>query len=145
MNSYQISQMYRDHFKYNFGELELYELLGESLMQSNEVINSNRRYYLKLTSMQIVNVDCQSGLITDTEPLSIPLSKMINLFFLSKDQLQKVLSSSLCLKKSSENQLKLQLDQDKLRKNTYEVLPRTIREDYFKAPLRINLTENIGD
>ena len=47
---------------------------------------------MKFTSLQIVNIDCQSGLITDTEPISVPMSKMSNLFFLSQDQIQNVLS-----------------------------------------------------
>lgn len=52
---------------------------------------------MKFTSIQIVNIDCQSGLLTDLEPITIPMSKMINLFFLSKDQLQHVISQSLSL------------------------------------------------
>ena len=91
MNSTQISQMYRDHFKYNFGDRELYQLLGEG-QGSSQITNipetvQQRKYFLKFTSIQIDNVDCQSGLLTDVQPISIPLSKMVNLFFLSKDQL----------------------------------------------------------
>ena len=99
---------------------------------------------MKLTSMQIVNIDCQSGLITDTQPISIPLSKMINLFFLSKDQLQQVLGQSLSLRKEN-NQIKLRFDQTQLRKNTYTILPRVIREDFFKAPLKVNITKHFED
>ena len=33
---------------------------------------------------------------------------------------------------------------DKLRQVTYKQLPRVIRDDYFAAPLKINLIEKIG-
>ena len=77
------------------------------------------------------------------QPISIPMSKMINLFFLSADQLQQVLSQTLCLRKD-QNQIKLRIDQDKLREITYKTLPRVIRDDYFSVPLKINIVEQIG-
>lgn len=78
-----LSELYKDHLIYEFQENELHGLLGETVPQSS----NSRRYFLKFTSLQIINVDCQSGIITDIEPISIPMSKMINLFFLSSDQL----------------------------------------------------------
>jgi len=61
---------------------------------------------LKFTSLQLVNVDCKSGIICDTEPIALPMCKMISLFFLSKDQLQQVVARSVCLRKV-DNFLKL--------------------------------------
>ena len=87
--------MYRDNFKYEFEENELYKLLDEQ----TEHQAKSRRYFLKFSSIQIVNIDCQSGILTDMQPISIPMSKMINLFFFSADQLQQVLSQTLCLRK----------------------------------------------
>ena len=80
--------------------------------------------------MQITNIDCQSGLICNGAPLTLPISKMANLFFLSQDQLQQVLGQSLCLKRVG-NLLKLSINQDILREITYKTTPRSIRDDYF--------------
>ena len=41
------------------------------------------------------------------------------------------------------NQIKLKIDLDQLRINTYKTMPRPVRDDFFKAPLRVNLVENI--
>lgn len=98
---------------------------------------------MKFTSLQLVNIDCQSGLVTDTEPLFVPMSKALNLFYLSQDQLQHVLGQSLVLTKDANNKLKLRIDQDRLRDNTYSVQPRNIRDDYFDAPLRVNFVDMV--
>ena len=79
---------------YEFPATELHELLGENVEASK---GPDRRYFLKFTGLQIVNVDCQSGIVRDIEPISLPIYKMINLFFLSSDQLQQVLGKSLQL------------------------------------------------
>ena len=121
-----ISELYKDHLKYEFKSNELHKLLGESIESSRP----DRRYFLKFSGLQVVNVDCQSGIVSDTQPISLPMSKMINLFFLSCDQLQQVISESLRLNRV-ENQLKLHLDQDLLRSKMYRVVPRVIRGDYF--------------
>lgn len=49
--------------------------------------DTSRRYFLKFSGLQIVNVDCESGIINDIEPISLPMGLMVNLFFLSCDQL----------------------------------------------------------
>lgn len=71
--------------------------------------SAKKRYFLKFSTIQIVNVDCQSGLISDAHPINIPMSKMVNIFFLSKDQLQNVIAQSLCLRKEG-NMYKLRID-----------------------------------
>ena len=86
MSSKQVTYLYRDNFQYEFMENELYRLLGEQV-STDKSFKPSRRYFMKFTSMQIINIDCQSGVISDMKPLSIPMSKMVNLFFLSKDQL----------------------------------------------------------
>ena len=41
MSSAEISKMYRDHFKYAFGERELYKLLGEATIPAaQQALNS---------------------------------------------------------------------------------------------------------
>ena len=52
------------------------------------------------------------------------------------------MGQSLCLRKEN-GMLKLRIDQDLLRENTYKTPPRAIRDDYFTAPLQINLQEDI--
>ena len=41
--------------------------------------------------------------------------------------------------------IKLRIDQHMLRENTYKTTANIIRDDYFEAPLDLNLIENIGD
>ena len=107
-----VAQLYNNHLKYEFKENELYSLLGEDVDANRDA--PKRRYFLKFVSLQIINVDCQSGLVCDTEPISLAISKMIQLFFLSSDQLQHLLSESLRVRKE-DGKLKLVLDQDILR------------------------------
>ena len=92
MDSLQIRQFYKDHLKYEFFKNELYELLKEKESACPRQENQNKRYFLKFSTLQVTNVDCQSGLITDERPINLPMSKMVNLFFLSKEQLQRVLA-----------------------------------------------------
>ena len=58
----EIAELYKDHLCYEFPATELQELLGEDGMA---VKDSSRRYFLKFTGLQIVNVDCKSGIVND--------------------------------------------------------------------------------
>ena len=85
-----ISRMYKDSWKYDFAPGELQDLLDGEEREINGVSHmkvDNPDYVLKFNSFQIENVDCQSGLIKNEEPLFIPFSKIPRLFFLSKRQL----------------------------------------------------------
>ena len=48
-----ISELYKDHLKYEFKSNELHKLLGESIESSRP----DRRYFLKFSGLQVVNVD----------------------------------------------------------------------------------------
>ena len=72
------------------------------------------------------------------------MSKMVNLFFLSRSQIQHVLGQSLTLIKE-DGLIKMKLDQDLLRKNLFKTVPRVIRDDYFTAPLKVNLVEKVQE
>ena len=72
------------------------------------------------------------------------MSKMVNLFFLSRTQIQHVLSQSLTLSKE-DGLIKIKLDQNNLWKYLYKTVPRVIRDDYFSAPLKVNLVEKVQE
>ena len=50
---------------------------------------------------------------------------------------------ALLSKPFQHGRIQLSLDQNRLRTSTYEVIPRVIREDFFSAPLKLSLTEEL--
>ena len=70
------------------------------------------------------------------------MSKMVNLFFLSQNQLQHLIGQCITLSKE-DGLIKMKLNQELLRKNLYKIVPRVIRDDYFAAPLKVNLVEKV--
>lgn len=57
LNNMLVAELYKNHLKYEFKANELYSLLGEAHEPSNRS-NAKRRYFLKFSSLQIINVDC---------------------------------------------------------------------------------------
>lgn len=81
-------------------------------------------------------------MINDAEPIAIPFSKIPKLYFLSKTQIQTVISQSLHLVRVKD-QVKLAIDIERVRDIVRNMNPKNIRDEYYRANINIKLVQII--
>ena len=144
MNSIQVNYLYKPYWLYFFEENELQQLLGDPTLDEEYTKTAQKRYLMKFSPIIITNVTCQNGLIEDCEPLAIPFSKIPKLYFLSKHQLQDVISQSLQLVREG-TRVKIKLDIEKVRSAVKNMRPRNTRDEYHFANLNVKVISIIQD
>ena len=87
---------------------------------------------------------CKNGLIEDAEPIAIPFSKIPKLYFLSKAQLQTVISQSLNLVRVGDK-VKLGIDIERVRNIVKTIKPKNTREEYYQANIDVKVVSVIQD
>ena len=138
MNSIQVNYLYKPYWLYLFEPNELQQLLGDPVGSEGYKKKKQKSYLMKFSPIIITNVTCQNGLIEDCEPIAIPFSNIPKLYFLSKYQLQDVISQSLQLTREN-NKVKLKLDIDRVRIALKKCKPRSCRDEYHFANLNVKV------
>ena len=144
MNSIQVNYLYKPYWLYFFEENELQRLLGDPVNDEEYNKTTQKSYLMKFSPIIITNLTCANGLITDSEPLAIPFSKIPRLYFLSKHQLQDVIAQSLSLVRE-DGKVKIKIDIEQVRAAAKRCRPRSHRDEYHFANLNVKVLSIIQE